>query len=42
MAVFPVPLQPETVDVEQLVFVIVATVELLVSPDTKDVEREIV
>lgn len=42
VAVFPVALQPETVDVEQLVCVIVATVELLVPPDRKDVEREIV
>ncbi|TVY42547.1 Peptidase S41 family protein [Lachnellula occidentalis] len=42
VAVFPVPLQPETVDVEQLVFVIVVTVELLMPPGRKDVEREIV
>ena len=42
VVVVPVPVHPEIVDVEQVVCVIIATVELLVPPDKNEVEREIV
>jgi hypothetical protein len=42
VVVVPAPVHPAIVVVKQVVWVIVATVKLLVPPDIKDVERETV